>query len=128
MVINGMYHCLYNFVIIIYIIYEYIYILVGPDVRSWDLAVITATTSTLKPLNSFNSGPSCLTAVFLLKHFIYIKPEELYQGAQKKDIHRREGKGIVASSWGTEFIQFLAALAILHQDELKNRLNCIRTS
>ena len=30
---------------------------------------------------------------------------------------------VVAAVWGTEFIQFLAALLILHQDNLKNRIN-----
>ena len=29
-------------------------------------------------------------------------------------------------SWGTEFIQFLAALAVMLKDELKNRMNCTR--
>ena len=40
---------------------------------------------------------------------------------QKKNLNRREGKG---HRWGTKLIQFLAALAILHQDDLKNRMNC----
>ena len=31
---------------------------------------------------------------------------------------------VVAASWGTELLHFLAALAILHQDELNNRLIC----
>ena len=29
---------------------------------------------------------------------------------------------VVAASWGTEFIQFLAALAILHQTDWKNKM------
>ena len=29
---------------------------------------------------------------------------------------------IVAAVWGTEFIQFLAALAILHHNDFKNRM------
>ena len=29
---------------------------------------------------------------------------------------------VAAAVWGTEFIQFLAVLAILHQDVLKNRM------
>ena len=33
---------------------------------------------------------------------------------------------IVAAVWGTEFIQFLAALAILHQDDMQTRINCAR--
>ena len=34
-------------------------------------------------------------------------------------VYRRKGKGR-RSSWGTELLQFLAVLGILHQDELKN--------
>ena len=30
---------------------------------------------------------------------------------------------IVAAIWGTEFIQFLAAVAVLHQDDLKKEMN-----
>ena len=30
---------------------------------------------------------------------------------------------VVASVWRTEFIQFLAVLAIVHQDNLKKRMN-----
>ena len=33
----------------------------------------------------------------------------------------------VAAAWGAELIKFVAALAILHQDDLKNRMNCTRT-
>ena len=35
---------------------------------------------------------------------------------------------VVATVWRTEFIQFLAALAILHQDYLKNRMNSFFSS
>ena len=34
-------------------------------------------------------------------------------------------KGRRCCSWGTELIQFLVALAILHQDDLKKRMNRI---
>ena len=41
--------------------------------------------------------------------------------------HRRrtnteEKAKVVAAVWGKEFIQFLAALSILHQDDLKKRM------
>ena len=39
----------------------------------------------------------------------------------------REEKVKVAAAWGAELIHFLAALAILHQDDLKNRMNCTKT-
>ena len=32
---------------------------------------------------------------------------------------------VVVAVWGTELIQFLATLAILHQDDLQKRLNRI---
>ena len=46
----------------------------------------------------------------------------------EKRIYTEENAMVVAASWGTEFLQFLAALAILHQDDLKNRQICTRTS
>ena len=45
-------------------------------------------------------------------HRIRIKTEEKAEG--------------VDAAWGAELIQFFAALAILHQDDLKNRMNCTR--
>ena len=38
-------------------------------------------------------------------------------------IYTEEKAKLVAAVWGTEFIQCLAALVNLHQEELKNRLN-----
>ena len=43
----------------------------------------------------------------------------------EKDLYSREAK-VVGAVWGTEFIQLLAMLSILHQDDLKNRINCTR--
>ena len=43
-------------------------------------------------------------------------------------IYTKEKAKVVAASWGTKLPEFLAALAILHQDKLKKRLNCTRTS
>ena len=40
---------------------------------------------------------------------------------KKEKKNRREGKNRRWCVWSTEFIQFLAALAIVHQDDLKNR-------
>ena len=37
---------------------------------------------------------------------------------KKKDLYRREGEGRTAV-WGTELIYFFAALAVLHQDDMK---------
>ena len=35
----------------------------------------------------------------------------------RRRIYTEEKTKVVAASWGTKFLQFLAALAILHQDE-----------
>ena len=42
--------------------------------------------------------------------------------AHRRRIHTEEKAKFVAASWGTERLKFLTALAILHQDGLKNRL------
>ena len=42
----------------------------------------------------------------------------------RRRISTEEKAKVVAASWGTELLPFLAALAILHPDELKNRLIC----
>ena len=48
------------------------------------------------------------------------------RGSYKKRINTEEKEKVVAAVWGTEHIQFLAALAVLHWDDLKNRMNCTR--
>ena len=46
----------------------------------------------------------------------------------RKMIYTEEKAKVDAAAWGAEFIQFLAVLAILLQDDLKNRMICTRTS
>ena len=38
-------------------------------------------------------------------------------------IYTEEKANVVAAVWGTECILFFVTLAILHQDDLKNRMN-----
>ena len=38
-------------------------------------------------------------------------------------IYTEEKGQVVTAAWGTEFIKFLAALTILHHDDLKNGMN-----
>ena len=38
-------------------------------------------------------------------------------------IYTEDKAKVVAAFWGTEFIQFLAELAVLHQDDMKKRMN-----
>ena len=39
-------------------------------------------------------------------------------------INTEEKRKVVIAVLGTELIQFLSMLAIIHQDDLKNRMNC----
>ena len=48
-------------------------------------------------------------------------------------LHRRrikteENAKVVASVWGTEFIQFLAALDIFNDDDFEKRMNIIKAN
>ena len=46
---------------------------------------------------------------------------------EKKDKDRKKSK-VVAAAWGAESSHLFATLvAILHQNDLKNRMNCVRT-
>ena len=38
-------------------------------------------------------------------------------------IYTEEKAKVVAAVWGTEFIKFFTTLAILHQDDMKKRMN-----
>ena len=46
--------------------------------------------------------------------------------SHKRMIKTEEKAKVVAVVWGKEFINFLAVLAFLHSDNLKNRMNCTR--
>ena len=46
---------------------------------------------------------------------------------QRRRIKAEKKAKVVAAAWGAELIQFFAMQAILHQDDLKNRMNCTRT-
>ena len=39
----------------------------------------------------------------------------------------QEKAKVIAAAWGAELIQFLVALVIFHQDDLKTMMNCTRT-
>ena len=45
-------------------------------------------------------------------------------GGHRRRIYTEEQ--VVAAIWGTEFIQFLATLAVVHQDDKKKGINCTR--
>ena len=47
-------------------------------------------------------------------------------GGHRRRMYTEEEAKFVAAVWETEFIKFLAALAILHQDVKKNRMKCAR--
>ena len=44
----------------------------------------------------------------------------------RRRIKTEEKAKVGASVWGKESIQFLAVLAILHKDDLNNKMNCTR--
>ena len=45
----------------------------------------------------------------------------------RRRMYTEEKAKVVAAVGGTELLQFLAPLAILHQEDLKNRMICTRT-
>ena len=46
--------------------------------------------------------------------------------SHRRRIKTEEKAKVVVSVWVSEFIKFLAALAVLHKDDSKNRMNCTR--
>ena len=52
-------------------------------------------------------------------------PGTLSTATHRRKIKTEEKAKVVAAVWGKEMIQFLAALAILHQDGLKKKINRI---
>ena len=44
----------------------------------------------------------------------------------RRKIYTGDKAKVVVAVWWTAFIQFLAMLAILHQDDMKRRINCTR--
>ena len=48
--------------------------------------------------------------------------------SHSRRIKTEEKAKVVAAAWGAELIQFLAALAVLHQDDLKKRINKIKAA
>ena len=50
----------------------------------------------------------------------HVEPGEWYR--HKRRINTEEKAKVVAAAWGTELIQFLAALANLHQDDMKKSI------
>ena len=44
----------------------------------------------------------------------------------RRRIYTEEKTKVITAVWWTEFIQYRATLAILHQDDIKKRINCIR--
>ena len=55
-----------------------------------------------------------------------LPPTQRNEGAiaHTRSTYAEEKAKVVAASWGTELLQFLAAPAIFPQDELKKRLIC----
>ena len=45
---------------------------------------------------------------------------------RRRNIKTKEEAKVVAAAWRAELSQFFATLAIFHQDDFKNRINCTR--
>ena len=45
---------------------------------------------------------------------------------QRRRIYTEETAKVIAAVWGIELIQLLATLSVLHQDDMKKRMNCTR--
>ena len=57
-----------------------------------------------------------------LPDFLCLEPDAVIPGHGRR-IKTEEKAKVVVAYWGMELIQFLAAVAILHQDNLKKRMN-----
>ena len=58
---------------------------------------------------------------------LFTQGEELHVPEHRRRIKTGENAKVVAAAWRAEWIKFIAALAILHQDDLKNRMKCTKT-
>ena len=57
----------------------------------------------------------------------YISPPPTRPHPQRRrNIKTEEKAKVVAAAWRAELSQFFATLAIFHQDDFKNRINCTR--
>ena len=59
----------------------------------------------------------------VLNHYTLLDKPSVDGHWHRRRIKTEEKAKVVASLWGAEFIQFLAALAILPRKILKNRMN-----
>ena len=48
------------------------------------------------------------------------------EAVQRRRINTEEKAKVVAAVWRDIIIKFLAVLAVLHLDDLKNKMNCTR--
>ena len=52
----------------------------------------------------------------------------IHDSQKKYTVKTEEKAKVIAAVWGTKLIQFLAASAIFHKDDLKKRMNRITAS
>ena len=87
----------------------------------------------LSKSKSLNQGADqiftfCCSSIFQLVKSLktrgVIGPLYLFRKiSHHRRIYTEEKVKVVAAVWGTEFTQFLAALAFLHKDDMKKRMN-----
>ena len=59
-------------------------------------------------------------------HGATLAPSKSQKWHHSRRMHTEEKAKVVAAVWGTDFIQFWAALAVLLQDDMKKRKNYMR--
>ena len=70
-------------------------------------------------ISSLDRRPSLSTSMVWNSFFTSSIPEN-----HRRRINTEENEKVVAASWGTKLLKFLATLAILHQNNINNRLIC----
>ena len=94
----------------------------------WDLFSLFISEPTID--EAFNGGKLDRLLQYYPPRFFYIilscmdcRNLDVLTSGHRRRINTEEKTTVVAAVWGKEFIQFLAALAILHKDDCKNRMN-----
>ena len=66
---------------------------------------------------------SCVHHIFIFIDGVFRRERKMH----RQRIKTEKKAKVLAAVWGTESMHFFAVLAILHQDDVKNWMNCTRT-
>ena len=70
-----------------------------------------------------NSLKVCVHHIFIFIDGVFRRESQMH----RQRIKTEKKAKVLAAVWGTESMHFFAVLAILHQDDVKNWMNCTRT-